>query len=346
MTLLPSALPPAPSCPANSHYRTCVPPCSPTCEHLNGPPGCTHNKRCERGCVCDDGFVNTWRGCVPVQRCGCVDRNGIGRDVSVKITQVKHSSLLSEGLVIMMHADVDVLAFREVWYTEHCSQKCECEKRRGEGRIDCDDKDECDGNAVCLQNVESYYYCQPTGFSECSIRGDPEYRTFDRMRHDFDGEHSYVLVRTDGLPDYLPHVYIEAINDDDDGDDDDDSHHHGDSSSEEHRRRRGSDEDEDENEEDDDSDSHQHRHSSEEEDRDHRGLRELKIRVYNHTVVFRKHRRLVVSIQSGRTTLCLPLFLQRILSADKLFCSWDYILIFSLQQTFVNNNQRSFTFIL
>lgn len=31
------------------------------------------------------------------------------------------------------------------------------------GKIDCADKDECDGNAVCLQNDKGNFYCQSTG---------------------------------------------------------------------------------------------------------------------------------------------------------------------------------------
>ncbi|XP_037642754.1 zonadhesin-like isoform X2 [Sebastes umbrosus] len=236
---------PTPSCPENSHYTTCVPACSPTCSNLNGLPRCGDSVGCEAGCVCDEGFVKKRRSCVPIQHCGCVDRNG-----------TKHS-------------------FNEEWYTDHCSQKCECEKDNGAGKIDCDDQDECDGNAVCLQNQEGDYYCQSTGFDECTISEDPEYRTFDKMKHDFEGEHSYVLVRTNNLPNNIPPVYIEGINS-----------VHDDSSSEEDRR----DSEEDDDDEDDDS---EHDDDSDE-DKKHYHLKMLKIRVYNHTLLFKKNQKLLV----------------------------------------------------
>uniref|UniRef100_A0A3Q1HJ35 Zonadhesin n=1 Tax=Acanthochromis polyacanthus TaxID=80966 RepID=A0A3Q1HJ35_9TELE len=245
--------PPTPSCPANSHYTTCIPACSPTCTDLNGPPHCSDNVSCMAGCVCNDGFVQKKRACVPVQQCGCVDRDG-----------TKYQ-------------------FNEVWYTNHCSQKCECEEDDGVGKIDCDDADDCGGNAVCLQNEKGEYYCQSTGFGECTINGDPEYRTFDKMKHNFEGEHSYVLVRTSNLPNNLPDVYIEGINEHivDDDDDDDDS------SSEEDDNRRVSEEDDEDEDED-----------SEEQDDRHR-LQGLKIRVYNYTVEFKNRRKLRVD---GRRT--------------------------------------------
>ncbi|XP_042070700.1 zonadhesin [Haplochromis burtoni] len=241
---------PTPICPRYSHYTTCVPACSPTCFFLNGPPHCSDNEVCVPGCVCDDGFVMKMKICVPLEQCGCVDKNG-----------TKHQ-------------------FNEQWYTDHCSQKCECEKDDGIGKIDCDDEDECDGNAVCLQNEKGNYYCQSTDFDECTIKKDPEYKTFDKMKHDFEGEHSYVLVRTSNLPNNLPDIYIESINTpvlDQGGD----SQHENDSSSEEEQKSREGDDDDD-----DDDDSKEH-------DEHHR-LQELKIRVYNHTVEFKKNRKLIV----------------------------------------------------
>ncbi|TMS09688.1 MAM and LDL-receptor class A domain-containing protein 2 [Larimichthys crocea] len=248
-------------CPQNSHYTNCITACSPTCTYLNGPPGCSNSEDCMQGCVCNEGFVQKGGTCVPIQQCGCVDGNG------------------------------NVYQFNEVWYTNHCQQKCECEKYRGMGRIDCDSKDECDGNAVCLQNEEGNYYCQSTGFNECTIK--TEYKTFDKMDYDFKGDHSYVLVQTKNLPSNLPDVYIEAINKEDA-----DSHHSSDSSSEENHSRRARDEDEDEDNNSDDSDEDDD--DSEEDEEDHR-LQALKIRVYNHTVEFRERRKLVVDGRRART---------------------------------------------
>ncbi|XP_047445265.1 zonadhesin-like [Mugil cephalus] len=263
---------PTPSCPENSHYNTCTSACSPTCTHLNGPPHCSDNEGCLPGCVCNNGFVWKGRACVPVHQCGCVDRDGN-----------KHN-------------------FNDVWYTNHCSQKCECDKDDGMGKIDCDDEDECDGNSICLQNGDGNYYCQSTGFRECTIKGDPEYRTFDKMKHDFKGEHSYVLVRTTNLPNNIPDVYIEAINKRTVGDDDDDQEQSDSSSEEDHSHRvRDNDDDNDDDDDDDDDDKDNEDDDDSEEHENHHRLRELKIRVYNHTVELKRNRRLIVN---GRRTNC------------------------------------------
>ena len=52
--------------------------------------------------------------------------------------------------------------FDEVWYTDHCAQKCECEEDDGEGHIECDD-DECDGDDICYMDGEGEYTCKSTG---------------------------------------------------------------------------------------------------------------------------------------------------------------------------------------
>jgi len=190
--------------------------------------------------------------------------------------------------------------FGDVWYTNHCSHKCECEEDDGVGEIDCDDEGECDGDAVCHQNHDGQYYCQSTDFSECTINGDPEYRSFDNMKYAFEGKHSYVLVQTASLPKNLQEVYVEAVNTGSDHGDDSHSHESSESS-EEHDSRmsvRGGTKD-DARGRDSDSDSKEDDSSEENEDDRHR-LRELKIRVYNHTVEFKKDRKLFVN---GRRTL-------------------------------------------
>ncbi|XP_041697305.1 IgGFc-binding protein [Coregonus clupeaformis] len=269
---------PTPSCPKNSHFTPCISDCQPTCKHLHGPPDCHSDEHCIQGCVCDDGFVLKQRVCVPIQQCGCVDSNGNSHH------------------------------FKESWYTEHCHQKCECVEDDGVGEIDCDDEYEWDGDAICLQNEAGQYFCKSTDFSECSIKGDSEYRTFNNMKHDFEGTNSYVLVQATGLSKNQPDIYIEAINDiiNQDGDDSHSDSSHGDSSHGDSSHGDSSDEDDkhkDSMRSENNEDKHDHSDEDGDEDRKENNsrlrLRGLKIRVYNHTVEFRKNRKLVLD---GRST--------------------------------------------
>lgn len=101
------------------------------------------------------------------------------------------------------------------------------------------------------------------------------------MKHNFEGEHSYVLVQTNALPNNLQNIYIEGIN--------------------------GNDEDED-----DSSDERDSRHTPDDDSEENHekntalyALKALKIRVYNHTVEFKSHRRLVVDGSRAETPLSL-----------------------------------------
>ncbi|TNM97729.1 hypothetical protein fugu_013975 [Takifugu bimaculatus] len=265
----------APLCPPNSHYSPCVPACTPTCTHLNGPPHCVQIEACNPGCVCNDGFVQKGSVCVPIGQCGCVDENGH-----------KHQ-------------------FDEEWYTSHCRQKCECEEEDGVGEIECDDEDGCDDDAVCLPNQEGDYYCQPTGFGDCTITRDSKYSTFDELKYGFEGEHSYVLVRSKNLPQNFQDVYVEGIYA---------QIHDGDDSSEEERDRRDSDEDDDEEED------------SNEQDGRHR-LHELKIRVYNHTVEFKKNRGLVVDGRNIKPPVSPSAGLKIYQSSSRIYLKSDFGLL-------------------
>uniref|UniRef100_A0A8C7LGG8 Zonadhesin-like n=1 Tax=Oncorhynchus kisutch TaxID=8019 RepID=A0A8C7LGG8_ONCKI len=261
-----TARPETPRPTTNSHYTSCISACQPTCKHLHGTPDCRADEPCVQGCVCDDGFVLKQRVCVPIQQCGCVGSNGNSHN------------------------------FKENWYTEHCHQKCECDEGDGVGEIDCDDENGCDEDSVCFQNEAGQYFCMSTDFSECSINGEPEYRTFDNMKHDFDSRNSYILVQTTGLSKNQQDVYIEAIIEivNQDGVDSHGDSRHGGS-------RHGNSKDEDDQHKDSkerDSNEDSHDHSKENDNR--LRFRGLKIRVYNHTVEFRNNRKLVLDGRSTR----------------------------------------------
>uniref|UniRef100_A0A3P8XNC2 Zonadhesin n=1 Tax=Esox lucius TaxID=8010 RepID=A0A3P8XNC2_ESOLU len=271
------------SCQKNSHFTPCISPCQPTCKQLQGPPNCHADEECIQGCVCDDGFVLREGVCVPFQHCGCVDSSG-------KKYHLKES-----------------------WYTENCSQKCKCDEDDGVGEIECGDEEMCDGDDVCLLNEAGNYFCKSTEFSECSINRDPEYRTFDKMKHEFKGRNSYVLVQTTGLSKNQPDVYIEAFNGIANQDNSDNIHCDNSNKEEQLEDGRKSDSDEDSDEDsDDDSDD-------DDDDNACMQLRGIKIRVYNHTVEFRKNRKLFLDGRSAHAPVS-PAGGLRILERSSLIC--------------------------
>ncbi|XP_057184179.1 zonadhesin-like [Triplophysa rosa] len=133
-----------------------------------------------------------------------------------------------------------------------------------DGEIECEDY-ECDGNEICHVTEQGQHMCQKAEFSKCTIDDDPEYRTFDKMTHKFKGKDSYILVKTTGLPSKISDVYVVTIN--------------------KKVKDKSSEED-----------------SSEEDDDDGR-LRAIRIRVYNHTVEFKKGRKITVDGLSVRAPI-------------------------------------------
>ncbi|KAL2079742.1 hypothetical protein ACEWY4_025486 [Coilia grayii] len=61
------------TCPPNSHFESCAPPCQPSC--VTPPPGQCSGP-CAEGCVCDPGYVLSAGKCVRNDSCGCQHTNG------------------------------------------------------------------------------------------------------------------------------------------------------------------------------------------------------------------------------------------------------------------------------
>ncbi|XP_051274645.1 IgGFc-binding protein-like [Dicentrarchus labrax] len=153
-----------PECPANSHYELCGSDCGHTCaSSINASCG----QVCSEGCFCDEGFVRSGTGCVPVESCGC-EHDG---------------SYYKDG---------------ESFWTEGCSQRCECHAPNDLrcSAASCTPAQECairDGRLGC------FLYDLTT----CTVWGDPHYITFDHKAYDFQGTCRYVVATlcndTDGL---------------------------------------------------------------------------------------------------------------------------------------------------
>ncbi|XP_076013062.1 zonadhesin, like [Genypterus blacodes] len=165
-------------CAPNSHYSDCTAPCPPTCSDLfpifcHLPP-----TACVEGCQCNAGFVLSDSHCVPLDKCGCMDKDGEYHDVG------------------------------DSWLTDKCAELCSCKPGGG---IDCKTH-LCNSNSICALDKDGDLYCKPSRFDRCSISGDPHYRTFDGFTHHFQGPHTYILVQDHNLVNSLTPLVVRGKN--------------------------------------------------------------------------------------------------------------------------------------
>ncbi|XP_066204639.1 IgGFc-binding protein [Saccopteryx leptura] len=150
------------SCPDNSHYELCGPPCPASCPSPAPPttPASCEGP-CTEGCQCDSGFVLSVDRCVPLDGgCGCWANN------------TYHE------------------AGSEFWADNTCSQKCHCGP--GGGSLVCKPA-KCGLGEVCALLPSGQYGCHPVSTAECQAWGDPHYITLDGHRFDFQGTCEYLL---------------------------------------------------------------------------------------------------------------------------------------------------------
>ncbi|XP_012588913.1 PREDICTED: IgGFc-binding protein [Condylura cristata] len=157
------------SCPDNSHYELCGPPCPASCPSPTPPttPAFCEGP-CAEGCQCDPGFILSVDRCVPLDGgCGCwADGNYYE-------------------------------AGSEFWADATCSERCRCGP--GGGSVVCTPAS-CGLGEECTLLPSGQLGCHPISTAECQAWGDPHYVTLDGYRFDFQGACEYLLSAVCGHP--------------------------------------------------------------------------------------------------------------------------------------------------
>nr|XP_025875391.1 LOW QUALITY PROTEIN: zonadhesin [Vulpes vulpes] len=163
-------------CPAHSIYSTCLPACSASC--MDQCSGSQVPSVCKEGCICQPGYVLSGQQCVPRSQCGCTDDYG---------------STFPEG---------------ETWIAIHCTRSCSCT----EGSVHCQ-QFSCPAGSHCEPKPGGVGSCELNRSEQCSIYGDPHYRTFDGLGYLFRGRMTYTLIKTiDVLPAEVVPLVVEGRN--------------------------------------------------------------------------------------------------------------------------------------
>ncbi|NXA82099.1 ZAN protein, partial [Thryothorus ludovicianus] len=164
------------TCPANSHYEPCAAACPATCVDPMAPYNCS--LPCVEGCVCDSGYLLYSDRCVPSQQCGCW-HNG------------QHYPVGSE-----------------FWTDDTCSSKCTCPARGS--KVQCFNASCPVGQYCGVQNGKPE--CLEHSYGICHVHGDPHYKTFDKVTHNFMGNCTYTLAKVCSNTTSLPYFNVEAKN--------------------------------------------------------------------------------------------------------------------------------------
>ncbi|XP_041672056.1 alpha-tectorin-like [Cheilinus undulatus] len=144
---------------ANTHYELCGTDCGHTCAS-NIDAICEHV--CSEGCFCDEGFVRSGANCVPVENCGC-------------------------------QYDGYYYSAGESFWTENCSQHCECFAPNDLrcSAASCTPEQEC-----TIRNGQLGCFGAMPAMSLCTVWGDPHYVGFDGALAHFQGTCSYIITES------------------------------------------------------------------------------------------------------------------------------------------------------
>ncbi|XP_032905509.1 alpha-tectorin [Amblyraja radiata] len=143
------------TCPANSHYESCVSVCQPRCSTFKIHQDCNHY--CVEGCQCNDGFLLNGRTCILPQDCGCV-------------------------------AEDKYYEAGQFFWNTNCSKHCRC---MGRNMVQCDSR-QCKSGELCsLRN--GIRGCYSSKSSHCIAAGGGIFQTFDGAFLRFPAACSFVL---------------------------------------------------------------------------------------------------------------------------------------------------------
>ncbi|XP_063799566.1 alpha-tectorin [Pseudophryne corroboree] len=143
------------TCPAYSHYESCVSVCQPRCAAIRLKSDCNHY--CVEGCQCDLGYVLNGKSCILPHNCGC-------------------------------YADGKYYEPKQLFWNSDCTRRCRC---FGRNLIQCDPR-HCKSDEECaLRNGVRGCFSKKSSY--CIAAGGGVFRTFDGAFLRFPANCAFVL---------------------------------------------------------------------------------------------------------------------------------------------------------